>query len=161
MSIWIAAAAALAAQAGAIPAPEEAGKAAVRTCVSREEAARPVGSLTLAERRALIACAQRVAAAVLAEHLPMRVDELTTLIAVTADGIDLTYKYRVSAGRPAFRDGFDANLARSVCADRGRATVISAGGAYRYIWHDTSGRVVHRLTIDTCGEAAAEPQPVA
>lgn len=160
MSIWIAAAATLAAQVGTLPSPEEAGKAAVRACLAPQDAARPMDSFTSAQRYALLACSQRVAAAMLSERLPIEIDEATTLSAVTASGMDLTYEYRVSVDRSAFGGAYDANVAQSVCADPGMAGVISAGGAYHYIWRDRSRRVLHRLTIDACGDAA-RPVPIA
>ena len=160
MSIWIAAAAMLAIQAGTLPSREEAGKAAVGACISPRDSARSFASFSLAERHALIACTQRVAAAMLSERVPIKIDDVTTLTAATAGGIALTYEYRVTVDRSAFGSASDANVARAACADSGMATAISAGGVYRYIWRDQNGRVLHRLTVDRCGDAA-RPLPVA
>ena len=157
LSIWIAAAA-LAAQVGTASSAEEAAETAARTCVAPEDATRSIDSFSLAERQALIACSQQVVASLLSERLPIHLDESTTLVAVTAMGTELTYEYRVSKGAAAFDGGFDARMARSVCAHPGRVIAISQGGAYRHIWKDGSGRVLHRLTVDRCGDAAG-PMP--
>jgi hypothetical protein len=160
LSIWIAAAAMLAAQAGTLPSREEAGKAAVNACISPRDEVRPFASFSLAERLALIACTQRVAAAMLSQRVPVHIDDDTTLIAATASGVALTYEYSVTLDRSAFGSASDANVARTACADPGMATAIAAGGVYRYIWRDRSGRVLHRLTVDRCVDLAT-PLPVA
>jgi hypothetical protein len=156
--IWIAAAAALAAQPGTLPTRAEAEAAGARICVSPEMARRTMSSLTLAERQALIACAQRVAAMMLSERLPIQVSETTAVVAVSASGMDLTYEYRVSVDRPAFSGAaIDAGVTREVCADPGRVTAIAQGGAYHYLWRNRAGRLLHRLTVNRCGES---PSPL-
>ena len=111
-------------------------------------------TLTPNEQRTFVSCLQGQAVAAYKVNLPLRVDDVTTLTDVTADGLTVTYHMtaRVAAdtvslsGLAAMRSSTRA----VVCENEQLIAMIGIGGAYRYVWKDESGAVIGETTIDSC-----------
>ena len=123
-------------------------------CVRPGEEQRPMASMSRTERLALVACANRYAAEQINAQTPMRVDEYTTLESVQVEGATVIYNQRVTVDRrnvtATVKQQLDQTVRANVCASEQMRNTISYGGAYRYVWTDSSGNFLHRLDITGC-----------
>ena len=106
------------------------------------------------DMRRVISCATAVSAEEINRQLPLRVDELTVLNRVEAQGMNLTYFQTVSIpaaqvtaeGREAVISGTRGN----VCRSQDMALTIQRGGSYRYVWADPNGQIIAETRIASC-----------
>ena len=128
--------------------------AAIAACVAPGDEERSLSSFSEAQRLALIACANRLAAEQINAQTPMRVDDVTTLESVTVSGTTVIYHQRVDIdGRnvtPAMKTSIDQAVRTRVCGSENMRNTIVNGGAYAYNWVDRSGAFLHRLEIRAC-----------
>ncbi|WP_085905600.1 type II secretion system pilot lipoprotein GspS-beta [Kiloniella majae] len=101
--------------------------------------------------------AQQEAAAQINKNLPMQVDELTTLEAVSSEGAALVYNYKVDVKKDetdldVFTSEVKKNLMATMCGKEPFSKLYSAGASYIYLYSDTSGDELTEITIDadTC-----------
>jgi hypothetical protein len=127
--------------------------------------ARPAGgptSLSAAARTAALSCVARESARLIGGQLPMRIDEITTLRSVAADGPQLTYLNDVEVdGEGLTAEQSEALMATTrdyVCSQPLMRAAVSAGSSYRYIWFDRSGAEFNRMTIDRCEDEADDSE---
>jgi hypothetical protein len=91
----------------------------------------------------------------LGKKLPLALDELTRLVSVEANGVELTYNYAVSVGierfdLPAARSELQRNNRQEVCAQPLLPQLFSAGAIYHYSYLDPDGRTLADFRIDSC-----------
>lgn len=138
----------LAASPAAAQTVDEAAVEAACGALEREAAA---GRARLVE---VVACANREAARQLNPQLPLRVDEITTIVSVAAVGAEFAYNVRVNVDADsvteAMRRALGDNTRAFVCNASDMRTTIGNGGSYRYSWSDRSGRPLHELLIARC-----------
>jgi hypothetical protein len=107
-----------------------------------------------AVREEALACATRALADELNRSMPIRLNEITTVVRATARGGELTYHNRVDADRALFTEGYwrpvKDSIARSTCTTEASRKVISFGGSYRYVWVDREDEPMAELVIDHC-----------
>jgi hypothetical protein len=101
--------------------------------------------------------AQQEAAAQINKNLPMQVDELTTLEAVSSEGSALVYNYKVDVKKDetdldVFTAEVKKNLMATMCGKEPFSKLYSAGASYVYNYTDTAGDALTEITIDadTC-----------
>ena len=102
----------------------------------------------------VVACANREAARQLNPQLPMRVDGMTTVESIAANGPELVYYVRLNVDAGAIGGEMRRNLAdntrNNVCGASDMRQTIGNGGRYRYVWSDRAGRSIHETLIDRC-----------
>jgi hypothetical protein len=113
-----------------------------------------IDALSPTEQRAFIACLQREAVAAFKSNLPQKVDDVTTLTDITAEGLSVTYHLTVDVAADSVSLGALV-LMRSatrgvVCKDAQMTTMIGLGSGYRYVWKDRNGVVIGETTVDSC-----------
>ena len=144
-----------AAAAQADPAAEEI-QTAIAGCVPPDRRAGPTGAPSAAARSAMLSCLARESARLLSSQLPLRIDEITTLRSVAADGPQLTYLNDVevdAAGLTAAQSEALIETTRGyVCSQPVMRAAVSAGSSYRYIWFDQTGAEFNRMTIERCAD---------
>lgn len=137
-------------------------QAAVAGCVPRDG---HVGRPSPAERSAMLTCLARESARAISGQLPLRIDEITTLRSVAADGPELTYLNDVevdAAGLSADQNEDLIETTRAyVCGQPLMRAAVSAGSSYRYIWFDRTGAEFNRLTIERCANEGDEEADMA
>lgn len=154
LNILLAMIAASAAPGGPMVSAAEARAQALRTCVPPGQENRLM-AVTEAEQRAMMACGQRAAVALIRERLPIQVDPITTLEAISLEGYEVSYRYRLAIDAPVIdADQLTTRVRRDVCGNNRMAAMMSAGGSYHYLWLDGSGRTIAEMTIDRCAPAA-------
>lgn len=84
-----------------------------------------------------LAEAQLLAAQNANKQVPIKLDDATTLIAVTAVGTSVVYNHRLSApsadiDRSALAQALEPNILRGVCSTQSMLDVMKIGGAYHY-----------------------------
>lgn len=152
---WILPLAGLATAAGAQPENVRTDSAAVvRACIPAGQENRQLSDLSPAERTAMMSCAQREAARQLNAQTPIRVDELSSVTAVSAEGTQLTYHMQVqvdaAAVTAAQRDGVAQATRNNVCGLEQMRRTMTNGGSYRYVWTDQAGTEITRTVIAGC-----------
>lgn len=137
----------------------------VASCAPQGPRTRPAEGLSPAARTAMLSCLARESARVLNAQLPLRIDEITTLRSVAADGPELTYLNDVevdAAGLTAAQSAALIETTRNyVCSQPLMRAAVTAGASYRYIWLDRSGAEFNRMTIERCADEADEEADVA
>ena len=107
-----------------------------------------------AEAAAKLACFTREAATQFNRHLPMKVDEITTLERVSSEGGRLTYHYGIdkpAAEIPAaLRDALKTAVRDNVCKAEDMRATIRSGGSYRYLWLDRARTPLVELVVSQC-----------
>lgn len=146
---------AVAAAAGAQPANVQTDTAElVRRCVPAGLESRQMSELSAAQREAMMSCAQGEAARQLNAQTPIRVDELTAVTAISAEGTQLTYHMQVQVNAADVTDAQRTAVAQStranVCGLEQMRRTMSNGGSYRYIWTDRAGAEIARTVIASC-----------
>lgn len=138
-------------------------QAVVAGCVPQDRQAGP--GISAAERSAMLTCLARESARAISGQLPLRIDEITTLRSVAADGPELTYLNDVevdAAGLSADQNEDLIETTRAyVCGQPLMRAAVSAGSSYRYIWFDRTGAEFNRLTIERCADEADEEADMA
>jgi hypothetical protein len=98
--------------------------------------------------------AMAIAAAELRGQLPMKVDELTTLLSVMSLKKTIMYSYRLEVPPGADLTTWEleqaARLEANVCGDTNMRNTIARGGSYRYMYADQTGYRIFDKTIDNC-----------
>jgi hypothetical protein len=103
---------------------------------------------------ARLICFTREAAARFNKTLPNQVDAKTLLERVSAEGTTLTYHYKVDVLvnelRPGAVETFKPTVKGKVCGAADMRSIISIGGAYRYLWSDRNGASIGELVVNSC-----------
>ncbi|WP_085899554.1 hypothetical protein [Kiloniella majae] len=101
--------------------------------------------------------AQKAMAAEMNKNLPLQVDELTTLEAVTNEGSALVYNYKVNVNKDdtdldVFNSEIKKTLKATMCDKEPFTTLYKGGASYVYIYADAVGEELTEITIDadTC-----------
>ena len=85
------------------------------------------------------------------KQLPIRVDEITSLSSVLAQGTTLTYSYRMDIPIPN-RAIFEASQRRTLigteCGLRGDRGLLKQGGKFGFIYIDVTGAIVGEIIIN-------------
>ena len=127
---------------------------AVNACVSADERQRPLTEISVARRRAIVACVFQATARQINPQLPVQVDNVTRLDRITVSGATLTYHYTVArrlADLPAnARQIMEGTTRNNACAQANMRQTLQMGGSYGYRWVDSAGRQIHRMTISAC-----------
>ena len=135
-------------------------RAAVAGCASQDRREGSAGRISVAQRNAMLSCLARESARVINAQLPMRLDDITTLRSVAADGPELTYVSDVevdAAGLSAAENEALIETTRAyVCSQPLMRAAVSAGSSYRYIWFDRTGAEFNRITIERCADDSDE-----
>lgn len=133
-----------------VPTPEELARCFPRGVT----AATPLSAISPAQLRSMVACANGLVAANINSITPARVDPLTTLVSAEASGTTLQYNSRVDLEANAVsaeqRQAIEQSTRAYVCTQGDMVRTIGFGGAYRYVWNDRNGRLVHQVMIDRC-----------
>lgn len=107
-----------------------------------------------AERQAAMACSMRALAVELSRSVPIRLNEITTVVRVTSSGGQITYHNRVDADPDLFTDSYwnpvKADIARNTCTERASSNIIAFGGSFRWLWIDRDGNTMTELVVDHC-----------
>ena len=113
-----------------------------------------IPKMTKAQVTAKLACFTREAAKKFNKGLPSKVDDSTTLTSVSANGVTLTYHYKVNLLRedlkPGALEAFKPGVKARVCNAEDMRSIIDTGGSYAYEWIDRNGRLIGRLLVDAC-----------
>lgn len=129
-------------------------QALVRACLDPADANRPESSFSAEEKRAMVTCVNREAARQASAQLPLRVDEVTTITSIVADGTTVIYNIRVdtdAASMPAVaRERIETAARASACSRADMRQTMGMGGAYTYVWSDRAGRTFLQFRIDGC-----------
>lgn len=108
-------------------------------------------SVPAPRRSELIACIQKANAEALNAQAPIKLDEVTTLSAVSARGTVLTYHYTIEADAasvtPEAVSGIISDTRESACAN---LRSIAVGAGFRYVWVDRNGTMIAETTVDSC-----------
>lgn len=111
-----------------------------------------------------LGCFTREAARQLNLQLPVKVDPVTTLEQVTAEGTTLIYRYSADVLRgqvaPEALEAAKAGVRAKVCQSQDMRDTIGIGGVYRYIWNDRAGERLGELVVASCEPTAPVPQPI-
>lgn len=106
------------------------------------------------DMRRVITCATAVSAEEINRQLPLRVDELTVLNRVEAQGMNLTYFQTVAIALAQVtaetRQAVIESTRNNVCGAPDMALTIQRGGSYRYVWADQSGQLIAETRIASC-----------
>jgi hypothetical protein len=133
-------------------------------CAQPGRQARP-SPLSPAMRTAILSCVARESARLISSRLPLRIDEITTLRSVAADGPQLTYFSDVEVDAAGLTEAESAALVETtrgyVCGQPAMRAAVSVGSSYRYIWFDRTGAEFNRLTIERCADEADEEADLA
>ena len=103
-----------------------------------------------------IAKTHQEAKATLDPVLPKRVDGVTVLTGVRADGITLTFELRVERDKaslaPEFDDALGQKAAAMVCGNERNRKVMQAGGRYGFEYRDKFDQQLLSVTVgkDDC-----------
>jgi len=123
-------------------------------CLSPADARRPLTDFSAEEKRTIVACANREMVRQMEGQMPIRIDQVTSLVALTSAGATLTYNYRVEVDGATVTDQGRRQLEQStratVCGRPDMQQTMSLGGAYAYVWADRAGRPIHAILIDSC-----------
>ena len=128
--------------------------AAVSNCLSAEDQTRRPEDMDPAERAEKIGCINAAMAAQINRQLPAKVDSVTTLNRVEADGMTITYHYtadvQASQLPPGAMDTVKAGARSNACGNPQMRQNLGYGAAYEYRWADKNGRALGELRIDRC-----------
>lgn len=126
----------------------------LETCLPANERALTIEQLAPARRASLNRCYNEETVRQLTPQLPIRVDRVTEVVGVSAEGAALVYRYRIGrrlADMPGrLVDGLDANTRRHACAGEDVRNIIALGGAQVYQWVDQDGAPIREVRVDAC-----------
>ncbi|WP_370177548.1 hypothetical protein [Alteriqipengyuania sp.] len=124
--------------------------AAIATCVDPSIGQNP----TDAQMTAIIACIFSETAAQMDAGLPSKIDEITTLVAVSSHGTTFKYVYVLDVETADVRqqniDALEASTRQNACTNANMMQTMEAGGSYFYRWVDRSGVLITSFTIEGC-----------
>ena len=128
---------------------------------ARRRAGRPgPAALSPAARTAILSCVARKSARLISSQLPLRIDEITTLRSVAANGPQLASSSDVEVDAAGLTEAESAALVETtrdyVCGQPAMRAAVSVGSSYRYIWFDRTGAEFNRMTIERCAHEADE-----
>ena len=113
-----------------------------------------IASASPADRIAFMSCVQGQVAQQLNVKVPYKVDEATTMTAITANGTIITYHQTADLAVKDLPSGAVQKLIDatrdSICSQSDMRTIIGLGGGYRYVWSDRNGAAIGETTIDKC-----------
>ncbi|TFI56634.1 hypothetical protein E2493_19170 [Sphingomonas parva] len=135
-------------------AEQEAAAAAVASACGGDVSSDEAAKMPRAAIAAKLSCFTREAAKRFNTQLPQKVDEVTVLERVSAEGTRLTYHYTVDllvADLPAgTSEAMQTGVRANVCkADDMRAT-MALGGSYRYVWIDRNRKPITEAVVSGC-----------
>lgn len=129
-------------------------QAAVNACVTPEQQAMPIESLTPEQRIQMVSCLNTQSANQLRGQLPVRIDQATTLVDLQAQGPVLNYRYRVDMDSSSLPPNAGAQIEQqtrnAACANRDARRLLELGGAYAYTWVDRGGQTIHSMQLTSC-----------
>lgn len=129
-------------------------EAATSPCTEGREDAIDGNSVSDAEWKEIIACVFANTAAQMDPQLPKKVDEITTLVAVSSNGPTFNYTYVLDISLADVRqqniDSLEATTMQNACSDPSMSQTIVLGGSYFYRWVDRSGTQITSMLIDAC-----------
>jgi len=125
-------------------------------CVPADERQLTIQQLPRARRASLNRCYNEETVRQLTPRLPIRVDRMTEIVLVSAEGQNLVYRYRVAqpvadmpAGTP---ERLDAQTRRHACGGEDVRNIIALGGAQVFRWTDRDGATIREVRVDSCPE---------
>jgi hypothetical protein len=93
------------------------------------------------------------------KQLPKKVDEITTLTGVRAEGATLVYVNRVDVDAvdvdiPAGFKALAVEVHKKNCANKNMATTMTFGGIFKYEYYDKNGKYLSTITTtkSDCGQ---------
>ncbi|MEW4448306.1 hypothetical protein [Qipengyuania sp. JC766] len=127
---------------------------AVDACIAPEDQQRDMSEFSREQRDAILACSFKEAERQLAPQLPLQLDDVTQIVAVSADGLVFSYRYAIdieTADVGAEAASFLSEATReNVCNDPDMLATMQEGGSFAYAWYDNSDKLIHRMTVSTC-----------
>lgn len=128
----------------------------LEACVPASERQLTIDQLAPARRTALNRCYNEETVRQLTARLPLRIDPVTELVQVSAEGQDLVYRYRIARQRAALGAGLverlEADTRRHACAGEDVRNIIALGGAQVYLWVDRDDAPIREVRVDSCPE---------
>ena len=101
-----------------------------------------------------IGCIFQQTAAQMDTQLPIKIDDTTTLVAVSATGPQFNYTYVADMLVGDLAPGSAASIERAtrqtVCQSPDMVATMKRGGSYFYRWLDRSGAVIHTALVARC-----------
>ena len=97
--------------------------------------------------------------------LPKKIDDETTAIAATIEGMTVINTYELSGDRDpngtttADKKGIQAGLTDGVCSDQATRPLVAKGVTYRYVYMN-KGKLLISVDVASCPTAAASMTPV-
>jgi len=126
----------------------------LETCLPANERQLTIDQLSPARRASLNRCYNEETVRQLTPQLPLRIDPVTEVVQVGAEGQDLVYRYRIArrlAGAPpGLAERLEADTRRHACAGEDVRNVIALGGAQVYRWVDSDDALIREVRIDAC-----------
>lgn len=123
-------------------------------CVPANERQLTIQQLSRARRASLNRCYNAETVRQLTPQLPIRIDRMTEIVEVSAEGPNLVYRYRVAqriaempAGTP---DRLYAATRSHACAGEDVRNIIALGGAQIFRWTDRDGATIREVRIASC-----------
>lgn len=89
----------------------------------------------------------KMVAAEMSRGLPVRVDEITRLVDVRAEGSVLTFDYRVDTNGTRLNQAFSDDLVRKACLPENLGSALRAGGTLIHHYERNDGYVILHLVI--------------
>ena len=144
----------LAASAQAQTQPSDADGAAVAAACGGEVQREQLMAMPKAKRVEKLSCFTREAAKRFNKTLPQKVDDVTVLQRVSAEGTILTYYSAVNVLKSDLPAGaleaFKPKVHQQVCAAADMKLIISVGGSYQYRWYDKNAEAIGETTVSSC-----------
>ncbi len=126
--------------------------AAVDTCI--QQVPENSEELSREEMKAFIACIFQQTAMQMDSQLPIKIDETSTLVAVSASGPQFNYTYVLDVTASELPKGAAASIEsgtrQDVCANPDMVSTMENGGAFFYRWLDRSGTPIHTALFSSC-----------
>lgn len=131
-------------------------------CVPANERRLTIQQLAPARRAALNRCYNEETVRQLTPQLPLRVDRMTEIVQVSAEGADLIYRYRIAQRiadmRPGTPDRLDARTRSHACAGEDVRSIIALGGTQVYRWTDRDDATIREVRIASCPDGGTTAQ---
>ena len=94
---------------------------------------------------------QFAAAKELRKQLPMKVDEMTTLVTAASAGRTVIYSFRVEIEKERIPSDFignqEANLKNNLCAHPTMRKMMKKGASYSYLYTDFRGKFIADIKV--------------
>lgn len=124
------------------------GYAVLYFALSMNEGEEPAGGGTGGDLTAEIAAS----AAQLNANAPQKIDEATTLVRVTSEGVRLKYLFEIKTDdlpgmRDAMRARVPASVRRGVCASPDTRGVVNRGGEFLYRYRAENGEELAEFVV--------------